>query len=190
MELYLIILGALVLLSIVYYNQLIRLKKEVTNSQGGINAMLKNRYDLIPNLVETTKTYMIYEADILSKLTKMRGEALNEQISDSEKHKLDNEIQKSLQQLKVSVENYPELKANSNFVLLQEKWSDIEDKLSASRRFYNNSVTEYNVGIASFPKSIIAKSMGYKPLEIFEVTTEESKNINARELFNDRKSND
>lgn len=183
MEIYLIILGALVLLSILYYNQLIRLKKEVSNSEGSINAMLKNRYDLIPNLVETTKTYMVYEAEILSKLTKMRSEALNTQISDSEKQNLDNEIHKALHQLKVSVENYPELKANSNFLILQEKWADIEDKLSASRRFYNNSVTEYNVAIASFPKNIIAKSMGYKPLRIFEVTTEESQNVHARELF-------
>lgn len=178
------ILAAFVLtLAVFYYNRLVKKKNEVDNATGSINAMLKNRYDLIPNLVDTVKSYTSYEADVLSNLTMMRTKALTGNISNADRLKLNSDISKALNQIMVSVENYPDLKASNNFVQLQESWTDIEDKISASRRFYNNAVTDYNVAIKTFPGNILAGIMGYHTKPIFEVSREQSANLKAAELF-------
>ncbi|KMQ70467.1 LemA family protein [Chryseobacterium koreense] len=179
-----IIFGApILLLTIYYFNHLIRRKNEVDNASGSINVMLKNRYDLIPNLVDTVKNYMTYESQILDKLTMMRTQALSSDTSDVEKMKLNNDIGGALKQIMVSVENYPDLKASNNFLQLQESWADIEDRISASRRFFNNAVTDYNNAVASFPGNIFAGMMGYKTKSTFETLTEESQNLKAKDLF-------
>ena len=129
MTAFIIIVGVILAFGIFYYNRLIRKRNEVDNATGSISAMLKNRYDLIPNLVETVKNYMTYETDILNKLTAMRTMALDKRTSDTEKFKIDDEVKNSVKQLMVSVENYPELKASSNFLQLQESWTDVEDRI-------------------------------------------------------------
>lgn len=180
----LIIVAVIVAFGIFYYNKLIRRKNEVENATGSISAMLKNRYDLIPNLVDTVKSYMVHETDVLNKITTMRTMALDSKTSEGDKIKLDRDIADSIKKIMISVENYPQLKASSNFLQLQESWTDIEDRISASRRFYNNAVVEYNIAIKSFPQNIISNIMGYKAKSVFEITAEEAQNIRAKDLFN------
>lgn len=179
-----IFLGVCIVFAIFYYNKLIRIKNEVDNATGSISTMLKLRYDLIPNLIDTVKTYMTYEMDVLNKLTSMRTMALDAKTSVNDKIKLDTDIASAMRKIIVSVENYPDLKASTNFLQLQENWADIEDRISASRRFYNNAVVEYNIAIKSFPANIMAGMMGYKPKTVFEVSAEEAQNIKAKDLFN------
>lgn len=175
--------GIVALIGIYYYNKLIRRKNEIDNANGTINAMLKNRYDLIPNLVDTVKTYMTYETNLLDKLTAMRTKALASGTSDVDKIKLNSDISGTLKQIMVSAENYPELKASNNFLQLQESWTDIEDRISASRRFYNNAVTDYNIAVKTFPGNIFAGMMNYKTKPVFETSAEESEKLNAKDLF-------
>lgn len=179
----LIIPAIIIFLIIIFYNQLVRRKNEVDNATGSINAMLKNRFDLIPNLVDTIKTYMVYETELLTKLTSMRTMALDGRTSESDKLKINNEISSEMRKIMISVENYPDLKASNNFLQLQESWTDMEDRISASRRFYNNAVTDYNNAVKSFPQNIIAGMMGYKLKQVFEISAEEAKNLNSKALF-------
>lgn len=183
MEILLITGGILLILIVYYYNKLIKAKNEVANASGSINAMLKNRYDLIPNLVSTVKDYMSYERDVLEQLTVMRVKAITGNISETTKQKLNNEISGALRQIMVAVENYPDLKTSTNFLQLQESWRDIEDRIAASRRFYNNAVTDYNNAIHAFPGNLFAKAMGYRTRQIFEITEEEARNLDAKQLF-------
>lgn len=184
METIFILITVFLVLFVFYYNRLVRKKNEVDNATGSINAMLKNRYDLIPNLVDTVKSYMSHETEVLNNLTTMRTRALANNTSAKDEQKLNEDITKMLHQIMVSVENYPELKASNNFVQLQESWTDIEDRISASRRFYNNAVTDYNNAILTFPGNILARIMSYETKTIFEVSKEESANLNAKALFN------
>ncbi len=178
-----IIIVIILLLVVYYYNTLIRKKNEVDNATGSINTMLKNRYDLIPNLVDTVKSYMTYESDVLTKLTSMRTKALSDNTTEADKIELNKEISSALQRIMISVENYPELKASNNFLQLQESWTDVEDRISASRRFYNNAVTEYNIAIKSFPGNLFAGMMSFQPKQVFEVTPEEAQNLSAKNLL-------
>lgn len=179
-----IILAIIVLaVAIYYYNKLVRKQNEVTNATGSIDAMLKNRYDLIPNLVDTVKAYMSYEKEVLGKLTAMRTKALSDDVSAEDKLKLNSEISGALRQVMVAVENYPDLKSSNNFLQLQQSWTDIEDRISASRRFYNNAVTEYNNAIQSFPGTLFASLMGYKPKPVFEAAPAETQGLSAKGLF-------
>lgn len=127
---------------------------------------------------------MTYETDVLNKLTSMRTMALDQKTLDGNTIKLDQDIAQAMRKIIVSVENYPELKASTNFLQLQESWTDIEDRIGASRRFYNNAVVEYNIAIKSFPQNIIAGMMGYKPKTVFEVSAEEAQNVKSKDLFN------
>lgn len=175
--------AVLLLIGIFYYNTLIRRKSEVDNATGSINAMLKNRYDMIPNLVDTVKIFMSHENEMLTKLTTLRTRALAGGTSENDKLELNQEISSALRKIMISAENYPELKSSNNFLQLQESWTDIEERISASRRFYNNAVTEYNVAIKSFPGNMVAGVMRLKTKPVFEVTEEESQNLIAKKLF-------
>ena len=175
--------GVVLLLFILMYNGLVSKKNQVENAFGSIDTMLKKRYDLIPNLVATVKTYMNHEKDVLTKITELRAKAVSGQVSDDEKVDLDNQLSKAMRGIMVSVENYPDLKANQNFLQLQSSWNEIEEQISASRRAFNASVTDYNNGVEMFPQNIVAKMMGYVRKKVFEIPEEERKNISAKELF-------
>lgn len=177
-----IALLALIIISI--YNGLIRKKNEVTNAFGGMDVQLKKRYDLLPNLIATVKQYMTHERDLLTKITQLRGKAMNSNISDEHKVDLDNQISDALNGIMVAVENYPDLKANTNFLNLQRTMNEVESQISAARRAYNAAVTDFNNGIQMFPSSIIAGMMKLKTKKVFEIPGTERKNYNARELFN------
>lgn len=179
-----IIIVVLLLIGITFYNGLISKKNQVTNAFSAIDAMLKKRYDLIPNLVETVKQYTTYEEGTLSKITSLRTKAATGQLSNEEKIDLDKQIGSAVSGMMINVENYPDLKANQNFLNLQSTWTESEEQIAAARRNYNASVTNYNNGVMMFPGSIFAGMLNYQPIAVIENTAEERKNISAKELFN------
>lgn len=179
----LIIIFILIIIIINIYNSLIRKKNEVENAFAGIAVQLKKRYDMIPNLVATVKEFSNHEKELLEKITALRSQLMGSSLSQDEKLGVDNEITSGIKQLLVSVENYPELKANENFMLLQRSLNEIEAQLSASRRSFNHDVTKFNNAIQIFPNNIIAGMMNLTAKTCFEVSAEEEKNVNVQELF-------
>lgn len=168
----LILLVAFVLL----FNSIVRKKNQVDNAFGSIDVMLKKRYDLIPGLIEIVKGYMKHETTLLNELTEMRTKYLHDDISSDEKVKLENQIRSKLNVINVSVENYPDLKSGENFIHLQKVWNETEEQISASRRFYNSAVTEYNTKIQQFPALLVAKVAGYKQKNVFTIPNEQREN--------------
>ncbi|HPR61208.1 MAG TPA: LemA family protein, partial [Prolixibacteraceae bacterium] len=129
---------AFILLVFVFmYNNLIRKRNEVDNAFGGMDVQLKKRYDLIPNIVATVKQYATHEKELLTKVTEMRAKATSGNISNEEKVALDNQISAGMKSIMVAVENYPDLKANENFMNLQRTLNEVESQISAARRTYN-----------------------------------------------------
>ncbi len=179
-----VIAVAILLIGIGFYNSLISKKNQVANAFSAIDVMLKKRFDLIPNLVETVKQYMQYEGDTLTKITELRGKALGSDVSESDRLKLDQQIGSAVKGLMVSVENYPDLKANQNFLNLQSTWTESEEQIAAARRNYNSSVTTYNNAVMMFPGNMFAGMLGYQPMAVLETAEAERKNVSAKELFN------
>ncbi|MBC7615830.1 MAG: LemA family protein [Pedobacter sp.] len=175
---------AVLIFGIGIYNSLISKKNQVANAFSAIDVMLKKRFDLLPNLVETVKEYMQYEGDTLTKITELRGKALGANVSESAKLALDSQIGTAVKGLMVSVENYPDLKANQNFLNLQSTWTESEEQIAAARRNYNASVTTYNNSVMMFPGNMFAGMLGYQTITVLETEAEERENINAKELFN------
>ncbi len=171
------------LLCIIFVNTLVGKKNQVQNVFGSIDALLKKRYDLIPNLVNTVKTYMKHERETLTEITELRTKAINGNLTDEEKVDLNNKIGKMIGGIMVAVENYPDLKANQNFLQLQASLNEVEEQISAARRAYNASVTDYNNAVEMFPTNIFAGIMGYKVKKVFEISESERQNINVGELF-------
>jgi len=177
------VLFILVVTIIALYNGLIRKKNEVENAFGGMDAQLKKRYDLIPNIVETVKQYASHEKELFENITALRAKATSGQLSPDEKVELDNKISKSLSGIMVSVENYPDLKANENFLNLQRTLNEVESQISASRRAYNATVTDFNNGIETFPGNIVAGAMNLKHKQVFAIPETERENVKVKDLF-------
>lgn len=180
------IILTLLLLAVFYvifsYNEIIRCKNETDNAFGSIDAMLKKRYDLIPNLVETVKQYMLHEATVLQEVTRLREKSF-QPLSTEEKIEVHNVIDKNLHRVLVAVENYPDLKASQNFLKLQASWNETEEQISAARRFYNTAVTDYNNSIQVFPANFMAKWLGYIPMNVLTIEVSERRNPDAKTLF-------
>lgn len=172
-----IILGLLLLIGItiwVIYNSLIRLKIKVDESLSDITVQMKRRFDLIPNLISTVKGYAKHEKEVLENVTKARTAAMGAESKDLHKTaEADNMLSSTLKSLFAVAENYPDLKADTSFLKLQEELSDTEDKIQASRRFYNSNVTMFNTKLEVFPTNMIGKKLGFKPREFFEVEASE-----------------
>lgn len=149
------------------YNNLVKLRNLVKNSYSQIDVQLKRRNDLIPNLVETVKGYAGHEKGVLEEVTKARTGVMNAS-NVQETSEADNQLTGALKTLFAVAENYPDLKANSNFQELQAELSDTEDKISYSRQFYNDTVLKYNNACQTFPSSMLAKLFGFKQEEFFE----------------------
>ena len=177
------ILVMLVLFVIVMYNGLIRKKNEVENAFGGMDVQLKKRYDLIPNLVSSVKQYAKHEQETLTRVTELRTSAMQPNLSMNEKITLDNKISDAMKGIMLTVESYPELKANENFIHLQKSLNEVESQISAARRAFNAVVTDYNNGIQVFPNSIVANMMGLKRKEVFVISQAERENIDIDKLF-------
>lgn len=165
------------------YNGLIRRRNEVDNAFGGMDVQLKKRYDLIPNLVSTVKQYASHEKELLTKVTEMRAQATSGELSNEEKVALDNQISSGMKSIMVAVENYPDLKANENFMNLQRTLNEVESQISAARRTYNAVITMYNNGIQTFPRNIIAGRMKMQHKEVFVIPEVERQNVDVKSMF-------
>ena len=169
---FLIFLGLLIIVIIAIYNSIVKLKNTVDKSESGIDVYLQQRFDLIPNLVEVTKTYMNYESDILEKIAKLRAE-----YNKTKDINASNELNNQYKTLIAVVENYPELKASEQFLKLQKSLVKVESQLQAARRIYNNDVTKYNTKISTFPNNLIANLFGFKERELFVLDGEDKVDI-------------
>ena len=159
---------------IIKYNKLISLRNLVKNAFADIDVQMKMRFDLVENLVNTVKGYAIHEKDTLNQLTQARSGFMNAK-NENEKLAANNQLNSTLKTLFAVAENYPELKANQNFIQLQTELSDIENKIAAARRFYNSSVKDYNTSREVFPNNIIAKLFGFGNQDSFSIENEEEK---------------
>jgi LemA protein len=179
-----IIPAAVIVVVVLLYNSLVAKKNQVINVFGTIDAMLKKRYDLLPKLISTVKTYMQHERSLLEEITEMRAKAISGRLTDDQKIDLDNKVTKAMGGIMVAVENYPDLKANQNFLQLQASMNEIEEQISAARRAYNAAVTDYNNAVEMFPTNILASTMGYKLKSVFEIDQAQQEDIDADKLFN------
>jgi len=165
-----IIIVVIVILIIAgYFNRLVSLKNRSEEAWSDIDVQLKRRQDLIPNLVEIVRGYAKHEKDVFEDVTKARSEAISSK-SMADKAKAENQITETLKSLFAVAENYPNLKANENFIELQREVTDTKDKVQAARRFYNANVRDLNIAIESFPSNIIANMFHYQKKELFELS--------------------
>ena len=170
-----IIGGGLILIALYaigLYNSFVSLRQKVTEAWSDIDIQLKRRYDLIPNLVETVKGYASHESGVFEEVTKARSQAM-QATGLEDKAEAENILSGTLKSLFAISENYPDLKANENFLELQRELSDTENKIQASRRFYNSVVLSLNTKVESFPDTIIANMFGFIKKDYFEVTEAE-----------------
>ncbi len=175
----LIILGIIILIVlwvIGLYNSLVRLRNRRQNAFADIDVQLRQRHDLVPQLVDTVKGYASHEKELLIKITEARSAAMSATTIDG-KIVAEQQLSSALSGLKVSMEAYPDLKANQNFLQLQEELSDIENKLAASRRFFNAATTEYNTAVESFPGNLLARNFGFSKEIMFDLGTDTRKQM-------------
>jgi len=170
----LVVVAAIVAWLIGDFNGLVVLKNRAKEALSDIDVQTKRRYDLIPNLVETVKGYATHERELFEKVTQARVQAMSAQ-GVAEKEKAENMLSSTLKSLFAVSENYPDLKASVNFLELQREITDTEDKIQASRRFYNTNVRDLNIKVESFPTNMIAGMFGFKQMDLFQTTTEAEK---------------
>lgn len=179
----LIIILALIASLMWMYNTLIARKNDVLKSFGLIDVMLKKRFDLIPNLVETVKEYMGFEKSLLTDVTELRSKAMTGGISGNDRIGIENQLTQKLGNIMVAAENYPDLKASQTFMQLQGTWKDLEDQIAGARQVYNTSVTSYNNTVEMFPTNLMATMIDFKIKPLFEAVVAEKENVKAKELF-------
>jgi len=164
---------------IAVYNSLVKLNQRTDEAFSDIDVQLKRRYDLIPNLVETVKGYASHERELFEKVTQARTAAMSA-TGIEEKGQAENMLSGTLKSLFAVSENYPDLKANQNFVELQKELSDTENKIQAARRFYNGNVRDLNIKIKVFPAKLVAGMLGIKMREFFEANGEERESVEVK----------
>jgi LemA protein len=176
-----VFLGALLALFVWAYNTVVARKNQVENAFGAVEAQLKRRRDLIPNLVEAVRQYMAHERDLLERLTRLREWA--ERTQGEEHFKAESELSQALRQIWARLEAYPDLKASGNFLQLQAALTEVEDSIAAARRFYNQAVTDYNNVLEQIPFAPIARALGLARKPVFTVSEEERAAPDLGELF-------
>ena len=162
------IIAAVVFWGISIYNGLVAMRQRVSQAFADVDVQLKQRHDLIPNLIETVKGYVTHERETLDAVVKARNAAIAAQ-GPAAQGAAETVLSGALRQLFALSEAYPDLKASANFQQLQSELSDIENKIAAARRFFNNAVQEYNTGVQSFPAVLVAGSLGFHPREFFDL---------------------
>jgi len=168
----LIVVVVAVLFLIIIFNRLVALRQAWKRALADIDAQLKQRQDLVPNLVETVKGYAAHESGVFTKVTEARASAMRA-TTVAEKGAAEGALSGALANLFAVAENYPQLKANENFRALQDELTDLENKIAAARRFLNNAVAEYNVGIQQFPAALFAGMFGFHEAPMFELDAAE-----------------
>jgi LemA protein len=173
----LIVIIGLALILIAMYNGLIRLKNRVAEAWSDIDVQLKRRYDLIPNLIETVKGYAKHERETLEKVVEARNMAMKQQETGDAKAQAEaeNALSSTLKSIFALSENYPDLKANQNFLELQRELTDTENKIQASRRFYNTNVRDFNTKLQVFPTNVMAGMLGFSEKDFFEIEDEKER---------------
>ena len=175
----LVIVALVALYAVSTYNNLVGLRNKVKDQWSQIDVVLKNRNDLIPNLVETVKGYAKHEKETLTEVIEARSKMASANTPEEEM-KASGEVTKALGKLFALAESYPELKANENFLNLQSKLNEVEEKIRYARQFYNDSVLTYKNKLEMFPSNIVASMFGFKPEAFFEATEEERKNVQVK----------
>lgn len=182
-----VVLLVIVVAPISIYNGLVRRRNAIDNAQGAIDAVLKQRFDLLPNLVETVSQYAAHEATLLSTVTALRRNKNSYgELTADEKSAFDSGFTRSLRDFYAVAENYPDLKASANYLHLQRTLNELEEQLSAARRTYNAVVTDYNNAIQVFPSSLVAGMFRFAPARVLETPAAEQTVPNVRNLFNNR----
>jgi LemA protein len=174
-----IVLGVVVVLIMLFvgmYNGLVRLRNQVKNAWSQIDVQLKRRHDLIPNLVETAKGYVKHERGTLEAITQARSTAMQAQ-SPGAASKAEGALGDALSKFFLVVENYPDLKANQNFLAIQEELSSTENKISFARQFYNDQVLTYNTKVETVPTNLVAGMFGFQKSEFFQLESAEEKEV-------------
>jgi LemA protein len=171
---FLIIIVAIAIMAIGMYNSLITLRNRCDNAWSQVDVQLRRRYDLIPNLVETVKGYAKHESGVFERVTQARAAAVNAQTV-KDQGQAENVLTGALKSLFAVAENYPELKANQNFLMLQEELAGTESKVAYARQFYNDNVMKFNMRQQVFPSNIIANMFGFKTKEYFQIEEEVAK---------------
>lgn len=165
----LLVIAGLVLVWFIFaYNRFVRGGNRIAEAWSDIEVQLKRRYDLIPNIVETVKGYAAHERETLDSVTKARTQAMGAQTPE-QRTQAENVLTNTLKTLFAVSENYPDLKANANFLDLQRELADTENKIQAARRFYNANVRDYNIAIESFPSNLIASAFGFAKKDLFDL---------------------
>jgi len=172
----LVVVVLIALWAVGIYNNLVKLRNNRENAFANIDVQLKQRHDLIPQLVATVKGYADHEKEVLTRVTEARSAAMNA-TSINDKIQAENALTSALAGLKVSLEAYPDLKANQNFLQLQNEIADIENKLAAVRRFFNSATKELNNAVQTFPSNLLAGMFGFKKEPMFEVPQSERADI-------------
>jgi LemA protein len=175
------VIVVIVLWAISIYNGLISMRQRVNQAFADIDVQLRQRHDLVPNLVETVKGYAAHERGTLEEVTKARNAAVAAQ-GPAQQAQAENMLSGALRQLFALSEAYPDLKANANFQQLQAELSDLENKIAASRRFFNNSVQEYNTGIQRFPAALFAGMFGFAQRDFFDLGPERQAELQAPQV--------
>ncbi|HAE13422.1 MAG: LemA family protein [Chitinophagales bacterium] len=166
------------------YNSLIQKNNQVENAFGQVDVILKKRFDLIPNLVETVRQYMTFEKDTLSRITELRSQlAGSPNMPAGQRIDTENELTRLLAGVRVAVENYPELKTNESFSMLQRTWNEVENQLVGVRTSYNNTVTTFNNAVEMFPSNIMAGWMNLNRKSVLVTADAERQSPNAKDLF-------
>ena len=178
MKILLIIIAVVVVFIVIGYNRLVALRQAWKNAFADIDVQLKQRHDLIPNLVETVKGYAAHESGVFEKVTEARATAMRA-TTPAEKGAAEGALSGALMNLMAVAENYPQLKANENFRQLQDELADLENKIAAARRFFNNSVAEYNASIEQFPAVIYAGALGFTHADMFALDATEKAEANV-----------
>lgn len=178
-----VIFSIIVLILVLMYNSLINKKNQVENIFSSVDTQLKKRYDLIPNLIASVQVYMKHEEKVLDNLTSLRSQAIRHNLPENEIIELDKKMSSALGALMITVEDYPDLKANENVLHLQTSLNEVEEQIQAARRAYNQAVTDYNNALEMIPSNLMAKAMGYLKKDLFTIQKIEKENVNVKDLF-------
>ena len=178
------VVAVVVIIFISVYNRIVALRQRRKNAFSDVDVQLKMRYDLVPNLVETVKGYAAHEKDLLEKVTAARATAMQGGTNVAARAQAEGQLGAAMMQLMAVAENYPQLKADAGFRQLSDQLSDVETKIAAARRFFNNATSEYNTAIPQFPAVLIAGMMGAHEEVFFELSPEEQQAVKAAPKVN------
>jgi LemA protein len=165
------------------YNNLVSKRNQVDNAYGALDAMLKKRYDLLPNLISVVKIYMDHERTTLMDIATLSEKRDVDKINPEEKHDIDSKVGSTMNNILQQTSKYPGLKSDSQFSRLQASWNEAEEQIAAARRAYNSAVTEYNNAYEGFPGNMFAKNMNFAHKAVLETAEEEKQNISADSIF-------